>query len=89
MKTIHKYQLAMADEQLLQLPMDSKPLCVQMQNGMPHVWVMIDMNQPMYGIYKFYTHGTGHNFNHNANYLDTYQMDGGGLIFHVFWELPI
>lgn len=42
MKTIYKYPLYIVDEQTIPLPKDAVPLSVQIQNGEPCLWAMVD-----------------------------------------------
>jgi len=84
MKVIHKFTLGVTNEQSVTLTDGAQPLCVQVQNGKPQLWVLLDpQEQPIE--YTVYTVGTGHNTHHiKETYLGTYQLEGGALVFHVF-----
>lgn len=68
---------------------EAVPLAVQTQHGEPQMWVrtpadaiLPDHDTPPR---RFYICGTGHNLHPDAGkHLDTFQMEGGALVFHVF-----
>lgn len=84
MKRIFKYPLQTRDEQTLQMPRDSSPLCVQMQGG-PCLWAVVDDAQPTEPR-TVRMIGTGHPIPDADTlvYVGTYQLHGGALVFHVF-----
>lgn len=85
MKRIFKYQLQTTDEQTVSMPRGAAVICVDVQAGIPCLWAMVDDAKPMDGR-SIRTIGTGHPI-HDAqrlDYLGTYQLHGGGLVFHVF-----
>lgn len=83
-KKIYKYPLEVEDIQSIKMPEGAQVLCVQVQNNIPCVWAVVDVEAPLEER-VFYTHGTGHRIlDHNATYLGTYQLYNGGLVFHVF-----
>lgn len=87
MKTIFKYRLELADSQVLRLPKGAKLLTVQIQHGAPHVWAEVDDTQELedMGVWIF---GTGHPLSaEGLTYLGTYQLYGGQLVFHVYYQL--
>lgn len=85
MKTIWKYELETLDLFGLDMPCGAEVLTVQMQNGKPCLWVLVDPSK-----YKenrtFAIHGTGHGVSNaeNKKYIGTYQLMGGELVFHLF-----
>lgn len=42
MKTIYKYALDQTRSQIIETFLGAKPLCVQMQNGYPCLWMLVD-----------------------------------------------
>ena len=85
MKSIFKYPLAVTDYQVLKLPLESKLLCVQVQIRIPCLWAMVDKNQDEHESIVIRTIGTGHDIReYPGEYLGTYQIEGGALVFHVF-----
>ncbi len=87
MKTIYKYNLKVTDVQHIQLPAGAKILCVQVQDGEPHLWAEVDTDAPpeMRTIEIF---GTGHpipqEMGQDRRYISTFQMKNGSLVFHAY-----
>lgn len=85
MKTIFKYELQLTDVQTLRLPGYYQVLCVQVQNGKPCLWAAVDPSYPgrNKGIRII---GTGHQFSdyEDLEYISTFQLEDGALVFHVF-----
>lgn len=87
-QAIHKYQLAIRDTEI-NLPCGAKPLCIQMQNGLPCLWAIVDPSAIEESV-KVICRGTGHEFQGNEDYyLGTVQESGGALIWHFFTEKQI
>lgn len=84
-KTVWKYPLAVADEQTIEVPFGPQFLCVQNQDGRPCLWALVDPDSGK-GKRRIITMGTGHVRNDVMvrDYIGTYQLQGGGLVFHVF-----
>ena len=91
MRTIYKYTLQEIDEQeikihgLVDAKFKDQVLKVESQNDIPCIWVMVDTDLPE-ELRHFSTRGTGHMCSgvHADDYLGTYQLYNGDLIFHVF-----
>ena len=82
---IWKFPLEVVDLQELRLPPKSKLLTVQMQYGKPCLWVLLDENTAVNVGYKIAIYGTGNPLPDNpGEYIATFQMHGGDLVFHVF-----
>ena len=81
---IWKYPLEIRDEQSIKMPGTSAILAVQVQNGTPCLWVMVDPRNP--GRFrKIAIYGTGHEMSQSPyNYIGTFQVANGSLVFHVF-----
>jgi len=80
---IFKYQLDLADEQIVRMPRGAKILTVQMQGFSPYLWAVVDITQPTEERW-IATRGTGHMFEGDPGvYLGTVQLHNG-LVFHVF-----
>jgi len=90
MKTIYKYSLETIKNQFIDLPVDSKILCVQTQNDTPCIWALVDDAVAALETRIIYTYGTGHDIPDADNlvYIGTYQLLIGKLIFHLFEKLP-
>ena len=86
MKTIWKFELVTTDYQTLRIPVEAKFLCVQVQDEVPCIWVVVDPSNPVEE-YNFRIFGTGHIFDiemESSQYIGTYQLSNGSLVFHVF-----
>lgn len=83
--TIWKFPLDVTDSQRVTMPLGSKPLCVQTQNGTPCIWALVDSSEPRKELVTVLTFGTGGPvIGAIGDYLGTYQMRNGSLVFHVF-----
>lgn len=84
--TIWKYSLKADDVQEVEIPIGSKLLSVQTQNGIPCLWVLV-YEKNTKEVRKVYTFGTGEPLNflpEALTFIGTYQMYNGELVFHVF-----
>ena len=82
MKTIWKWTLQI--ETTIDMPHGAKVLSVQMQHGKPQLWALVDPGAKKYPR-TFHVHGTGHDLpDEPGQYVGTFQMNGGGLVFRVF-----
>lgn len=86
-KTIWKFELEVTDNQVIEMPIGSELLTVQVQNGKPCLWALVNptKNKEKRFIEMF---GTGHEIHYDMgisrNYLGTLQFHDGLLIVHVF-----
>lgn len=83
---IWKWPLQVTDLQQVQMPRGAQVLSVQMQGGAPQLWALVDEKAPAEPR-TFATYGTGNPMPEVADYgqfVGTYQMHGGSLVFHVF-----
>lgn len=80
------------------MPGGAEILCVQTQNNQacnkqtPCIWAKVDTdNAPEQR--EFDVIGTGHAISemeyHEHKYIDTFQLSGGALIFHVFEKISL
>jgi hypothetical protein len=84
METIWKYELEVTGEQKIMMPNGAVTLDVQVQDNLPCLWVRVDPDRSMINR-KIITHGTGHEVPETTgDHIGTYQLQGGGLVFHVF-----
>ncbi len=81
---IWKWQIEVTDQQHILAPVGAKFLDVQMQNGECCIWALCDEhaeNKPR----KIAIYGTGNPVPDDpGEYIATFQMSGGALVFHVF-----
>lgn len=84
---IYKYPLGrLGDWITLWIPEGAEPLCVQVQNGEPCMWAKVELGRPPV-VHHFRIAGTGHDLGSNVGrHIDSFQLDGGSLVFHVFAE---
>lgn len=85
-KTVWKFPLRVEDEQYIEPPANAHLLCVQWQGVQPCIWALVDPTNPVERR-KILITGTGHEREDLAgyvNYIGTFQMSGGMLVFHVF-----
>jgi hypothetical protein len=88
---VYKYPVEIADAFTVDMPHGAEPLCVQVQNGRPYLWarVVIDQKHPI-KVRHFRLAGTGHPLEphmpegHDGDYVGTFQLRDGTLVFHVF-----
>jgi len=87
-KTIYKYDLAIQDNQTIEMPAGSKALCIDTQHGDPKLWVLCDPNMPKIS-YEVLCVGTGHEINKPiGQYLGTIHiLRAVPLVFHFFSSL--
>jgi hypothetical protein len=86
MQTIHKHTLAIDDVQILNLPRFSLPLSVQIQNGKPQLWALVNTDEPT-AEYTVLCYGTGHEvalLPVGHEFLGTVQLPNVALVFHFF-----
>lgn len=85
MKTIWKYPLRTTDAQAINMPAGAELLTIQVQNGEPCVWALVDPKAPGHFV-TLSIYGTGHPVDTHGEYVGTYQLGDGALVFHVFRE---
>ncbi len=80
---VYKYTIHASPRFVIRMPAGAKPLSVQMQNGVAYLWAQVDTEQPevdaLFGVF-----GTGHDMPGLGEYIGTFQMHGGQLVFHLF-----
>lgn len=86
MKTIHKYPVEIKKENIIPMPKGAQVLTVQLQNGLPYVWALVDPKAPQVNR-SIEIYGTGHDIPDIETvrlYIGTFQSSGGIFVFHVF-----
>ena len=83
MMTIWKFPLEVVDDQIVDMPYGATILTVQAQNDVPCMWALVGTNNALVPR-AFHIAGTGHPFNGVGDYVGTFQLSGGALVFHVF-----
>ena len=84
---IWKFPLGVTDVQVLEVPFGAKFLTVQVQNGVPCLWALVNPESGKVGR-TIEVFGTGHHMDESdREYIGTFQLSGGALVFHVFERL--
>lgn len=88
MKTIWKYPLKVAGEQVVEMPEGAKIISAQMQGGQLCLWAIVISCRAVESR-RICVFGTGHDISTDRAYefIDTAQMAGGSLVWHVFEKL--
>jgi|WetSurMetagenome_2_1015567.scaffolds.fasta_scaffold04369_10 hypothetical protein len=93
MKVIYKYELAVIPKQFIKMPYDFKILKVDVQKGIPCIWVehikeIAEAGIHVLNSYEFITVGTGKPFSFvyedNWEYIGSYMLDEGQFVGHVY-----
>jgi len=80
---VFKYQLDPTQMEI-EMPVGARLLCIQTQKGIPCLWAQVNESNQMTKRY-FKTYGTGHDLpDFPGDYVGTYQLFGGDLVFHVY-----
>lgn len=80
---IWKYQFEISDDITIEMPGGSTPLTVQVRDGKPTMWVLVDTGMT-YVIRRFYVYETGDPINpEGKTYIETIQL--GHRVWHVFF----
>lgn len=83
---VYKYPIEVTDYQSVTLPQNAEILTVQVQNGQPCIWALVNPeNETVERNLRIV--GTGHPIDDEARkliYIGSFQMYGGRLVFHVF-----
>jgi hypothetical protein len=82
MKAIWKY--AINPKTAVAIPEGARLLSVQTQDNQPQLWTLVDPERPMVKR-NFVSMATGEPFDDEGLvYVGTFQINSGGLVFHVF-----
>lgn len=85
-KRIYKYPITDPSKIAIEMPEDAEILTVQMQNGTPCIWALVNPDNKTKERY-FEVFGTGHpvycDMGIDRKYINTFQMNGN-LVFHLF-----
>ncbi len=89
MITIYKYPIIPTFEQSISIHANYRILSLQVQDGRPCIWVIVDTDEQIVNLY-LYTLGTGHEAEEFADktHVGTYQLSQGEgnpvFVGHVF-----
>lgn len=84
MNYIFKYEIPIKDYFELNLPKNARILSIQCQLGLPKIWCVVDPHVE-FEIRKFTILGTGYQMGSaKMEYIETFQINEGNLVFHLF-----
>jgi len=83
MKTIWKYPIEIHDLICIEMPKEAEILTVQSQKGIICIWALVNTDNPTEQR-RFRIYGTGNPVEFNGDYIGTFQIYNGDLIFHLF-----
>jgi hypothetical protein len=82
---IFKYKLKIPGRQKIEMPSNSKLLTVQVQRREPMLWALVDDEDSKTIDREIAIFATGEALpDGRGEYLGTFQIDEGRLVFHVF-----
>ena len=84
-QVIYKYPFPVDENFKIVFPKDAIILCAQIQHGTPCMWAIVNPDGEIV-TREFTVMGTGHKRDDidSLNYIDTFQLEGGSLIWHLF-----
>ena len=89
-KKIYKYKLQITDYQEIEVPIGYQILSLDVQDNMPHIWILIDPLQEEKMKLKFSFYATGQDIDcGNMKYIDyigTVHLCNGSLVYHCFFN---
>jgi hypothetical protein len=82
---IWKFPLRVDDVQVIDVPLGARPLTVRVQGDEVCLWALVELEHPPAKM-TVRIAGTGHVRTDllASEYVDTFYLDGGALVFHVF-----
>jgi hypothetical protein len=85
-RKVFKYPLKVVDLQSIVMPRLASLLTVQVQRGEPQLWALVDPEEISEERRHIAIVGTGNPMPPYSlgNYLGTFQLEGGALVFHAF-----
>ncbi len=86
MKTIYKYEIELNNVITVKMPIGAEILTVQIQNEIPCIWAKVDTEEKVRN-YNFAIFATGSPIGmegYKLTYINTFQLNNGALIFHLF-----
>lgn len=85
-RKVFKYILTVQRGSTVAMPADAKVVAVGEQHGKICMWAIVPDPQAPVVVRVFSVYGTGDPINPGADYLGTFFMLGGSLVWHVFEE---
>ena len=89
-QSIWKFPMDVNDKVKISMPKGAEILTVQTQHETPCIWALVDTENGKEERY-FEIFGTGHPIPNDMGverkYINTFQLKGGALVFHLFERL--
>lgn len=82
-KVIWKFPIPVINRFKLDMPAGAKVLHVATQNDEPCIWALVDPARAVEAR-RFRLVGTGHEVTNPGEYVGTFMMRDGALVFHLF-----
>lgn len=83
MRTIHKYPMSFATQQKIEIHGFADIISLQMQNGVPCLWAMVDTKNEKIPV-NFRVYGTGQEIPINLKLKPIGSVQCGEYVWHVF-----
>ena len=84
-KKIYKYEISPDNIVTLNLPFGAELLSVQNQNEHVCLWALVNpKNTVVKRYFKVFSTGESINLDVNYDYIGTFQLQNGSLVFHLF-----
>jgi len=85
MEAIWKFEIITTDSLRVEIPLGAKILTVQVQNGIPCLWCLVDVEKEKVSR-EIRVIGTGQPIESDfkGEYVGTYQLFNGTGVFHLF-----
>lgn len=80
---IYKYPIPIDGMTVIKMPEGAKILTVQLQNGEPHIWALVNPANK-YIDRVFYLNVTGATIEDRETYIGTFQLQDGKIVLHLF-----
>ena len=87
MEYIYRYRLAITDRQIVKMPKDAKILSLQVKDGSPCIWAMVNpKNSTEEVLFRVYATGEKITDTEKLQFIGTFQLELYGHVYHVFLE---
>ena len=86
-RRVYKYRLPLNDkDETVSMPRCAKILTVQIQDGEPRIWALVDPSENVIVGRRLLVTVTGHDITWQDNMVHrgTFQLEDGALVFHLF-----
>jgi len=89
MKRVFKFELKLATLQDVMMQEGAIVQSIEVQKGVPYVYALVDPSLPKKPV-EFFMFGTGHEVPDGPiQFIDSFQLSDGQLVFHVYLKLYI